>query len=682
MTNNFNTIKTKARSEKIILVRLNPGRQVIDDLVLSSSTTYTMTFNYPISGIKVDGTAYTLNNATALSSGEYSFDESTGLLTIFLSDVVANLTAVVVYYYLFYTNGVNRQTYEDPEDPTTAIRNWEGRIIGYPEFEITQEDIVEGIFTIGNTTLNLINDDSDFQKYLTDNDSFSKKKVKIWQCLNKLENIQKFFIGFVNSISIGSEVTISMDNAFSALDKDFTPFGSHIKSIFNITDYPNVHPSYLDKPIPVIYSEISKTTSIVSSLSAAGSVQTEHVLTDGHKLINISYNETKSPSNNLVWAACKASTVNSDLTETISDVVEKARNSLYEVTIVNSNKYRPGDNLRIDNVGGFSVWGLVSSTRILVYNSIGSAMSNGQTIFRPKIPYVQLTTSTLAYNLAYSRDYLVSTDVNGIYIITLQPGFETTFVLGGIQPNATIYYRVYNHDNLNHGDIVKEILTNAGLSINQDSIDTSNLTNIQTKFSIPYFGSDTFIKNTELLQSLLTSTFGYLTLNNNFEISYNLINTISNTTDINEYEIIEKSITQEIKYSDIISTLYFENTYGENIENHIDLNSIDFIKSGTSPSITNRKTTYLHEVTKSKTISFITKDMDNSKNRISDILNNRRLMISLTTKGKNFSSILGDEFIIISKKLIGILGTKNIKIFSINKSATETKIKGLDLLGL
>jgi hypothetical protein len=689
MTNNFSTLKLKHKTEKIILIRFNPARQVIDDLALDSGTTYTMTFTYPISGVKVDGIAYDLNNDSALSEGEYSYSESTGLFTIYLSDAVANLTAVIIYYYLFYTNGQNRQAHEDPENTATTLRNWEGRLIGYPEFETTQEDVIDNVLTIGNTSINLINNDNDFQNYLTDNDSFCFKQVRMWQCLNKIENIQKFYFGFVSTIKTSNTVSISIDNAFSALTKQCFSNETSIKSVFNITDYPNVNPNFLDKPIYNILSLVSKTigNSLFNAYDInANSLQLIYSLEDGYQLVNIDYDE-KAVGNNLVWAACKASTSDSNLSEVADDVVDiSSAGRWFETTVSDSNYYRPGDNITVNGNGGFYVIAIPSATKIIIADfGTSSPLADDDVIVRPVIPFVQINNpndSTNFYNLIYGEHYTITTDSNGVYNINLQSAaIESDFSFGGVWPECKIIYRCYNHDSLTHGTVLKNIVEAVGLEVDSDSVTAANLTNIKTNFSIPYFGETSFKKVNEVLQDLLTSTFGFLYLTNNFKIGYKLFSAISASNEISDTEILENTITQTIKYSDICNELFFENIHGEIIYYYGNFSTppttYEEINTTISTKISDTEAIYLHEVEKSKTINFIVQSMALSKDNILAVLKNRRLIIELITKGINFSSIVGDEFTINSSKL-----NKDIKILSINKSASQTTIRGVDLLGL
>lgn len=708
MTNKFTTIKDRPRSEKILLVRIKPGRQVIDDLSLVAGTTYTMSFPFPVCAIKVDGVTYDRNELTALSTREFSYNEETQVLNVRLNDSIGEFTAVVVYYYLFYSNTQNRQATEDPEDSTTTLRNWEGRILGYPSFEITQEDIIQSVLTIGNTTLNLINDDDDFQKYLGDNDSFSRKEVKIWQCLNKTANIQKFFFGFVSSITVGNQVSISVDNAFSALQDNFYTNGTSIKSKFNSTDYPNCHPNFKGKPIPKYFSRATRTEDVLYNNKGITSILAQFyflpfVYSEGSKLINTSYNVNENRTVNRVWSGCVAGTLDNSLTEVAAGVtlIESSITNFYRVNVADNSYYRPGDTIVIDFGSGNDytcrVSGIPTDKTKLEISTGSNVLTNGMSMTRPDISYIGTSFSdangSVFYALQYVRDYTFTIDSNGVYQITLADNFEAN--IGGlygvadcIKKDQEFVYRAYNHADLSHGNVIKEILEQANLEVDTTSISEANnaAPDIYADFSIPLVNESDFPPITDVIEKLLTSTFSMLSLSNDFKISYHLLESTTSTDEIGENDFLQGSIVQEVRYQDLINELIFQNENSERIYYYLGgwnvPSSMVYRDNQASSSISSDVTEYLHEIKKQKTINHIIDDISFFKQRMIDVLSNRKLNISLNTKGINFTSKLNDNFILVTNKVLGSLGQKNIKLFSINKSANETKIKGLDLLGL
>lgn len=715
MTNNFATVKNRPRSEKILLVRLKPGRQVIDELSHVGGTTYDMSFPYPVSALKVDGIAFSRNELTALSINEFSYNEATQVLTVRLNDTIDNFVAVIAYYYLFYSNVQNRQAYEDPEDPTTTLRNWEGRVVGSPAFETTQEDIIESVLTIGNTSVNLINDDDDFQQYLTDKDSFSRKEARVWQCLNKVENIQKHFFGFISSISIGNQVNISIDNPLSALSDNFYTNGTSIKSKFNTTDYPNCHPNFRDTPIIKFFARVSMTKDLVLDYGndsfyvlAAAFNYMPYVITKSNTLVNISFDMSETRTTNRKWAACVAGSATNEKTEIVSNVSlidSSGFGKFYRVTVADNSYYRPGDNLIINFGSGNTyknrVSGLSTDKTKLEIATGSNILTNGMTITRPAIPFICTTvkdpvSGKIGYSaLSYYTDYLYSIDANGVYNITFTNDFESNtehelyFPDGkSISRDQQFFYRVYNHEDISHGNVIKQLLEQAGLDVDTSSITAANLAvpNVNTNFSIPFEGESNFPNILQVIERLLASTFSMLSITNDFKVSYHIIDSVASTDEINDNDYMLSSLKQDIKYRDLVSQLVFQNEHGESIYylvgGFFNITSIEFKNDLSTTSIYSQRTEYLHEIKKQKTITHLVEDISSIKNRMMSVLGNRKLSISFVTKGINFTSKLNDNFMLVTNKVLGITGSKNIKVFSLNKSANETQVKGLDLLGL
>lgn len=701
MTNNFSTLKDNNVSEKFYLMRMKPGRSILNDLTLSSGTTYTCAFPFEsLCAIEVNGVAYT-RSLTTPNAGEFFFSEIYKVIVIKLPSAISNyLTSgnIVAYYYLFYTNDINKYFYEDPEDDTSAMRWWNARLKDKISFDETQENIIDSILTIGNTSIKLDNIDHDFNKYLTDKDSFSKKEVKIWQCIDSTDNIQRFYFGFINSLTIGKEVSLSIDNQLSALDEDLNSSTNHYESIFNITNYPNVHPDQLDDIIPRMYCLRSRSvdTRFTGDYPAYGDSYYQFDMEESFTLTNISYNASPGTTRNRTWAACFASTASSVKTDTIANrTVIDGTWYVYETDVTSSEYYTPGDMIELNTgsgyTGGHEVYAIISSTRIQI-RTAATAVTNGNTIRRSAIPMIQfIDDNQTVGRLQYPRDYAISTDTIGVYNITLTNNFEAnwtgaSFETSGIQPGIKFIYRVYNHDSLDHGTVIQDLIERMGLEVNTASITAANATSIKTNFTIPYFKETSFPKAIDVLQQLLSSTFGYLYLDSDLKVGYKLVDAISSSDEITEDYIINSSLTQEIDYKDIYTSFSYENAQGDK--------TFSFTGGYATPTGVNIRSTiyllsseknqnyYLHKIKKERAFSVITKDVTNSKDRIENVLSNRRGKFTFTTKGKNFSSMIGDDTTIVSNKIMGTAGEKDIKILGITKTAEDTTVVGIDLLGL
>ena len=205
MANNFSTIKNNQGSLKINLVRIEPARYLNNLLASIGGGQYTVTLSsFVISKIEENGSLLSLVT-TSPNTGEYSFNELTGLLTINPSAAPSSTNAIVMFYYLFYTSNKFRVISQDPENSATTERDWLPRIVNPPSIMYNLEDVTEGVLSISSSQLTLINDASEFQQYLTGDDSFNLKEIKVWFALDDVENIHKIFDGRVLDVKLSTD---------------------------------------------------------------------------------------------------------------------------------------------------------------------------------------------------------------------------------------------------------------------------------------------------------------------------------------------------------------------------------------------------------------------------------------------------------------------------------------------
>lgn len=706
MPNNFSTKKDKLATEKIILARINPWMEIIDDLTVlvdGAPDPYTivgMTLPLPnLVEVIVDQYAYTLVD-TLTNVEQYTYNSETGELQIQITGSLNDHTSILASFYLFYTSEIGRYISQDPENSNTEERYWEPKIVGNPSFSVTQEDIIDGFLSVGNSNLTIINHEKDFQQYIGDNFFFSKREIVIWQCLDGVNNIRKLFSGYCSSISIDDNlVRFSIDNLYSAFQNVYLPLSTYELSTGNSTDF-IFKDEDKDKFIPKLFCLVTKTIHATNSrsthkLMTASAWQSYYVFSSGLQAINGNYTSTVSTSTNRRWVVCVESVTASDLTEpvvgatTSSVTVNGSTINLTRITVIDANKYRPGDNITINNVKGFFVIEINTGLNY-IYVSGPSAITNGHNIYRPSVSVVQVEVGNdeglivQAY-LIYGTHYTVQS-YQDVRYIELVNNFEADFAFAGTQhengitPDAIITVRAWNHDTINHAAVVSNLIQSAGLTVNGPSITLAGATDMKTNFTLPYWGETTNPTIADVLQRLLSSTFGMLSINEDFEVEYLLLDNPVSNLEVTENEIIEGSLVQDVDYKDIYTTVTFTNDHGEDMYNNRFLRTR--FSTVSEASLTNTQAEMQYGVKKIKHINHVLLNMSESKQKILDILSRRRLKVSFKTKGINFESKVGDDLEIISNKLNGTSGSKVIKIMSIEKSASDTTVRGIDLLGI
>ena len=99
MANNFDSLKDNQQSEKFYFIRIRPRRRLNDGLTAIGGGLYSISFPFTLQNIEENGGLLTEVSGTP-SSGEYSYNETTGVLTIFPINI---LDEIVAHYYIFYT---------------------------------------------------------------------------------------------------------------------------------------------------------------------------------------------------------------------------------------------------------------------------------------------------------------------------------------------------------------------------------------------------------------------------------------------------------------------------------------------------------------------------------------------------------------------------------------------------
>lgn len=669
MANNFETLKTQASTEKFNLIRLEPGRYISEDLALVTTHIYSMTFAFKfISRIKVNTLTYTRVQSSP-SSGEYTFDEETRLMVINLGAPLSS-QVVVVFYYLFFTKDKARVTFEDPMDLNSDSRVWLPRIATDPSFRINLKEITNGYLSFGNSSLVLHNEDSNFEQYLTDNDSFSNKNVLIWLCLDNVANVKLVFKGLINRITINNKVTIEFFDEFSNLSKTFYSNGSYLSSTYNSNSFVNIHPAKENLPIRKIFAPLTY-YKVIDYGVASGLYQVDPIyLLEG---VCVGYNATISNTNNREWG----SVLNGGDHGVQSDSVISADHSDPDFSLIGfgtTKKYKIGDTLLINALYSVRVL-YVDILTHLMKTTRDNNIAPGHVIVRSGLSCIVITQDNNHYYLLYGRDYSVSnsSNPNDIIKIVLANNFEANFPgMLELSPDShQLRFRAWTDTAqlYNHGTVLEEILNEVGLSVNSASIASANATFLETNFYIPFIDTTDFTQFNDYIEAILKSTFGFLSLNNDLEIEYKLFESLSPMESLNSRQIILDSFSTRLEYNDIKNTIQPHNSH--------DIIEIGYTNSG----LENAKATYLHEIKSGRVYNHVLASTTKMQT-ILNVLSNRLAYYSFMTK-TNPDIKIGDQFSLLRENnFIGSETFKNIQIINIDKKSNETTMEGIDLLGL
>lgn len=686
MTNNFPTIKNNQASEKFYLLRIVPRRVVNDDLSAIGGGKYSVSFPCYIQKVLANSSELT-KTSDAGNPGEYSFDEDTMVLTVNSTPSASNI--ITVYYYIFYTSGRFRVVTEDPENTSTVSRNWEPRIVTSPTIKNSIENVVNGKLGISISNISLINNESEFENYLTPNDSFHKAELKLWLCLDAVENIQKVFDGKALDVLISnSRISFRFDDPLSVVLEPALMGDDASGAYFTVNDFPNLDPNRNNSPIRYMIGTASRYKTI-SDVSATGLSSAQRL--EPLSLFEASctdYSTSVSTSTNREWGCCR---VHTDGFLDFGFVPSNVDNSAggytrLDGTFSQIDKFRIGDTFVATYLStNYYLRVLyVDRTNNYVYVTKETAIATGVTVAGNDCPSIVVSNDTdETHYLLYGRDFTATVTLtsggNKYLKVTLVNNFEATFGIPTLDPGVfRVRFRVRpNTTNAMHGFVVQSLLENTGLDVLVSSITSANSAlPVNCNFSIPYFDQTDYSTYITYVEKILASTLGYISLNNDFEIEYHLFQAPSSTNEITDIDILKSQYKVEIDYKDIVHQIIAYNPHWSSSE------AIEDTSNTPSVTETSLKARHLHGIIKTTRFVHVLEKMNT---RLSDILavrSNRKAIYNFATKIINIDNIIGDDIKLVRGGILGGDASKQLKILSLDKSPEQTRILATDLLDL
>lgn len=688
--------KVKFATERFLLVRLNPARFI---LPVINAGLYEMSFPFIPNQIARNGVILTKDSSAPVSNDHWYYNASTQLLQIKLAsppDSTSNI--LIANYYLFYTGTVFRAISEDPEDPSTPIRNWAPLISRYPSFVQSFENILAGVFTISDTEINLINADGDFQQYLSDDDSFYNKDVQIWICLNSVSNIQKVFNGTVQSVrSNQNTVSLRCADGFNVLNQPALMGDDPNEAYFrrDISSFPDLDPAFHDTVCPYIVGSSSryKTQALLAGVGIpdvyAVNIGTDAPCTDFSSAISVSTNRE--------YGACRLAGIPALQTfGTITRALSVGAYCLASFTGIDSV-----------SVGDTIVWNELGTDYYGIVNYIGPAftyLGNSYNIVfsDPGSPSVTFSTSSvldpiISFNVfiqfqdgsiiypRYQRDYIVSTSItsggNNYVSILFTNDFESGFSEFGGDPFDPglhrVFFRTSNSLVETHADILLEIMGRVGLASDASTFAAAETAlPVNARFHIPNFDEDDYKSYLEYVQDVLKSTLGYLSINSLFEVEYHLL-TAPSSSDVRDTSLtLDSGTSCEIDYADISTSIIAYNPHNDSQQ------AID--DSGSSPSETrdSAKAKFLHGLVNVDRFRHVLEEITSNIDYHIGIKSMRRATYTFETATQDIDTELGDDVELRNKIVLGGSGAVDVKIMGIEKSPAKIAMTAVDLKGL
>jgi hypothetical protein len=237
-----------------------------------------------ISGIefdKVEAITPVRKNSLAevTANGHWYWDRDNFLIYFYYDKA---LTYVVLKIGLFVTTTFDVLGPSEPDSATVIdMTIYEGRMIE-TSFVQSCEDVLNGKLGINSTNINIINNDSRYNKYAVDDVSFNSAEITVWVVLNEFENRALIFKGICqNATFSGNNLTLDVIEFTKALQQEATFGDSETWTTINATKWPESKEQDRGKFIPMFLCGGSKKT--------ATKTKNAHYLTDGTFKKNYDY---------------------------------------------------------------------------------------------------------------------------------------------------------------------------------------------------------------------------------------------------------------------------------------------------------------------------------------------------------------------------------------------------------
>lgn len=660
--NNFAGLKENNAVKKLFFLRVTPARDITDDLILDAGSVYKCTLDLKICKVFLNGVQFT-KVETLTADKQYTFNETTGELKVYSASAPGPDFIFVAHHYLFFTDELFRYVPETPTDNTSTIREWQPRLNGGIDFSQSVENIIQGTLSIAFSGIKLKNNDAYIQKFLGLNDSFYNKKVEMWLALDEAQNIKKVYEGVVTEVSMDHETfSFKVEDMLSKLQQPAT-FGTPSNYQYYNDDVSagfTISPNKKGTPIPFLIGRFSK----YALINAANAGRPTARKLDVDSLLEatcISYNATISGTNNRAWGFCLSydtiplifptlrtmSVDNSNANYTRVYAISGASDFDYiftgdQITFVKGASFKYLEIIDVDYVNGY------------VYLEKDAGLDNTwfyTTQYFNASVFIQKAGVTT--RLKQDRDFgiynAIVDDVSGtgsksfIYIVLFN-NIEATLGISNIDPvNDRVFFRL-RLQKWGHGEILKRALNSAGIVTNDASFAQADVDlPVNCNFTVPYLDETDIRPYYGYIEDILKSTLGFLRVNPNFEVEYNLFKAPTAPAEITDSNIVRDSLSIEVKYKDITNEIIAYNAHldAEDLVSRDPLNT-------PSKTLKNNRTLYLHDCNNTDRFRHVLDNIVPTLQKILAIRSERRVNYVLSTKGSNLDSKLGDEFKVVN----------------------------------
>ena len=719
----FSEELAKPASERYSLVKISGARNITSLVSSEGGSIYSYSFDRQVSDVTFNGVSGTRVTDTPDSDKEWNYNESSGVLTIFSTTAPSASNYLVMSFNLFFTNHFSNVKTTTGSDSDDAVI-YENRLVNAPSMSQNVSNNIYGLVSVSQSDLEIVNENSFIQGYMTSNDSFYNKEVSSWIVVNGVES--RLIRGIITAVRFSPDTNtmkFSLTDKFGLSLSKLPNFGDAFDEAFMLEGdtYTNIRPEHQGFVVPVVYGKESSARwggGYIDYLPIAKDIR--GVITDQTTLKGRNYDNK--------WAVCRIPNGESlyannlNLTDSGRTVLQHATGKCSLITISLSTA-QPYEDVQVGDAVTFDVAGASGATDAGGKDNTGNPYHgvivrtngdfNGVEVITVLCDYANGTSlgaiSSLQIVAAPSCIYRVGAStylgVPGYHFDTTTEALtNNTLVSVGFNNNATSravevlnsgslsfdvsadtgvtvtdgassvhsLVRVDSQQGQKHEVYLEDLVTATGISVNSSSFSTAGSALASRVFvEVPYPDDSTLKAVSRYAQDLLTSTGGILFYKpSTDELHYKLLDTLSTGSfTVKEADMIQGSFSTRVEYRDIRKQIVSTNGLFPNL---VPIDGLSLGKQVTKDDLVE----YLHGATSSLEVNHVLEDFTVG-NRDEDILN---LFSGPVVKHK-FSMYVdalqfdvGDTIIVEHSGLVGGVASQNCLILGYTRSQDKTTI--------
>lgn len=467
--------------------------------------------------VKVGGTAPYYNT--------FYYNPETGYIKLSVSNissVINNTDSLVLSFFLFFTQFTGKRALLNFEDGNDSVY-WEPRLPKEFSLAVNQQNSITGQFSTSSQDVQLKNNDLYFNDFCSQYFTFSNREVKVWRCINTVDDFQFEYSGVVKGMSINDEsFNLDIGDRFTVLDDPAYGGFEGYKYYSDFHDGVNYNVRGDDRALP-IYRLLGKIGPYDTVwLNTAQDLPARFL--DTNKMLPsvcTTYNpNSKTTATNRTWSCGFGPSVVTVKTKTVT-AHNHLVNGTYSASLFtlnttnNEDTFCVGDTFRYGTKYGV-VMGVYSNLiEVWPYDATYAATGS---LERAKVGAVIIVKNDIKYYPKAFRDYNCIIGLKGDVQVVFVNNFEANHSgLGVLDPDTcTVFSRMYNDEyDSRASEITRKMLVEAGVGTGSTfhtfaPDQTIPWADPYCIITLPFQGDSQFPQIRDVIQKCMTAGLGML----------------------------------------------------------------------------------------------------------------------------------------------------------------------------